>query len=150
MPLHLENSVFTTLQKLQENTQPQWGRMTAQHMIEHLATSVKQSNGKERVVPTHPQERLDRSKAFMLSDRPFPKNVGTDAENPAPLPALRNASLADAITELLNEVEDYKTHHLTDRGSSYAHSVFGYLNKEEWDYFHDKHFRHHLNQFGLI
>lgn len=148
--LHLEPSLLTTLQQLRENTQPQWGRMTAQHMVEHLITSVRHSNGKEKVIPAHPQENLDRSRAFMLSERPFPKNVGTNPENPASLPDLKNLSLAEAIAALLTEIEDYKSHHLTDRGSSYAHAIFGNLNKAEWDFFHDKHFRHHLRQFGLV
>jgi hypothetical protein len=147
---HIENPLHLTLKQLEEHAEPKWGRMTPQHMVEHLTTSVRQSNGKEIVNPAHPQERLDRAKAFMLSDRPFPKNAGTNAENPAPLPPLRNKSLEEAKAELLKELEDYKAHHQTDRGRSYAHTVFGHLNKEEWDAFHDKHFRHHFTQFGLL
>jgi oxepin-CoA hydrolase/3-oxo-5,6-dehydrosuberyl-CoA semialdehyde dehydrogenase len=30
-----------------------------------------------------------------------------------------------------------------------VHPIFGYLTKEEWDTFHQKHFKHHLSQFGI-
>jgi hypothetical protein len=150
MPFHLENPLNLTFQQLEANTLPKWGRMTAQHMIQHLSDSVRNSNGKVLATVTQDAEKLARNKAFMLTDRPFPKNIGANPENPSPLPALRHDSLADAIAELLGEVEDYKTHHLVDRGNTYAHSVFGNLDKAEWDHFHDKHFKHHLAQFGLL
>jgi oxepin-CoA hydrolase/3-oxo-5,6-dehydrosuberyl-CoA semialdehyde dehydrogenase len=150
MSFHLENPLHITLQQLEENAQPKWGRMTPQHMIEHLSDQVRYSNGNALATVTQDAEKLARNKAFMLTNRPFPKNIGANPENPAPLPALRNPSLADAISELLGEVEAYKTHHQVGRGSAYAHSVFGNLNKAEWDHFHDKHFKHHLAQFGLL
>lgn len=149
MAFHLENPLNLTLQQLEENAQPKWGRMTAQHMIEHLSSSVKDSNGKSTARFPEDKERSERNKAFMLTSRPFPKNIGANPENPSPLPALRNTSLADAVAELLMEVEDYKIHHQVQR-DAYVHHVFGHLNKAEWDHFHDKHFKHHLAQFGLI
>jgi oxepin-CoA hydrolase/3-oxo-5,6-dehydrosuberyl-CoA semialdehyde dehydrogenase len=30
-----------------------------------------------------------------------------------------------------------------------VHPIFGYLSKEEWDAFHQKHFKHHLSQFDI-
>ena len=33
--------------------------------------------------------------------------------------------------------------------ATFINLTFGELDKTEWDVFHEKHFKHHFNQFGL-
>jgi oxepin-CoA hydrolase/3-oxo-5,6-dehydrosuberyl-CoA semialdehyde dehydrogenase len=63
---------------------------------------------------------------------------------------LEFTSLESAIDELKNVIDRYYTFFNSNPGVKTVHPVFGYLTKEEWDIFHEKHFRHHLSQFGFI
>ncbi|MGZ8568299.1 MAG: DUF1569 domain-containing protein [Bacteroidia bacterium] len=136
------------LKNLKPDAQPQWGRMTPQHMVEHLTNSVNGSNGRVIMNALYPEERLEKAKAFLMSNRPMPRGI---SNNPgADLPALRNENLEKAIEELQEAVHEFEEHHLSNQDSRYTHPAFGELNKDEWNVFHDKHFRHHLSQFGLL
>ncbi len=82
-----------------------------------------------------------------MSERPMPRGVG--ANPAAELPQLRHESLAKAIEELQEAVKEFEEHHL-ETPRIYAHPAFGELSLDQWHVFHDKHFRHHFNQFGLL
>ncbi len=144
--IHLK-PVSEILKNLKADAQPQWGRMSAQHMVEHLTNSVNFSNGKKLLTHNLPEDKAAKAKAFLLSERPMPRGVGANPE--AELPALRHETLEKAIEELQEAVQEFETHHL-NREIQYAHPAFGKLNKAEWDVFHSKHFTHHLSQFGLL
>jgi hypothetical protein len=144
--IHLK-PITETLKNLKPDTQPQWGRMTAQHMVEHLTNSVNASNGRRLLTSDLPEEKSVKAKAFLMSERPMPHGVGANPD--AELPVLRNQNLEKAIEELQEAVQEFEEHHL-DTMKEYAHPAFGELNKREWDVFHDKHFKHHFGQFGLL
>jgi oxepin-CoA hydrolase/3-oxo-5,6-dehydrosuberyl-CoA semialdehyde dehydrogenase len=63
---------------------------------------------------------------------------------------LEFSSLQSAIEELRNIIKRYNIFFESNPGIKTIHPVFGSLTKVEWDIFHEKHFRHHLSQFGLI
>jgi hypothetical protein len=135
------------LGRLQADTKPEWGIMTAQHMVEHLSYGMRFCNGKAEIALNTPPEQLENFRRFLFSDKDFPINY------PAPyvsgLPELRFASLAEAIEVLLTEVEDYHSYFAVNPDETPMNPAFGRLNREEWEHFHAKHFDHHFRQFGI-
>jgi oxepin-CoA hydrolase/3-oxo-5,6-dehydrosuberyl-CoA semialdehyde dehydrogenase len=93
-------------------------------------------------------EKIPALKRFLLSEKPLPKLF----ENPAlgkGLSALKYRSLDEALEKLKVEIDDYHLYFKKNPDSKTVNVTFGELNKDEWDVFHHKHFKHHLSQFGL-
>ncbi|MGD8307272.1 MAG: DUF1569 domain-containing protein [Ignavibacteria bacterium] len=137
------------LRKIKIDTKPLWGKMSAQHMVEHLILTIQMSNGKLLLDCVNPAEKLPALKRFLLSDRPLPKKfinpaIGKD------LKPLIYSSLQTAINQLSTEIEEYNSFFQKYPDANPMNVTFGELNKEEWEIFHKKHFTHHLSQFGLL
>ncbi|UCH64645.1 MAG: DUF1569 domain-containing protein [Ignavibacterium sp.] len=137
------------LNSLQSDQKPLWGKMTAQHMVEHLILALQMSNGKLNVKCISQPETLPPLKRFLLGDRPFPKEYINPFIGPDLLP-LKFSDLNEARSELEKEINNYKNYFETRPDTETVHVTFGELNKQEWDQFHSKHFTHHLEQFNLI
>lgn len=142
-------TTFTLLNNLTQTSKPIWGNMDAQQMVEHLLISVEVGTGKRVVDITTPIERLAQVKSIgLMSLRPFQREVKNAILPATPLPH-RFESLAQAIEQLKEELTLF-ANQLQQADFKRTHNVFGELNKEEWMWFHYKHFTHHLTQFGLI
>ena len=137
------------LDHLSDSTQALWGKMTAQHMVEHLVQAVQMGNGKLKVECFNPPEKIPTLKRFLMSDRPLPKLFINPLIGPDLLP-LKFSNLDEAKENLKKEIDDYYNCFEKNPGLKFMNATFGELNKEEWDKFHQKHFTHHLSQFGLI
>lgn len=136
------------LEKLQPETKQLWGKMSAQHMVEHLVFAVRTSSGKLNVGCFNPPEKWPTLKRFLLSSRSLPKEflnpiIGAD------LLPLEYKNLDEAKTALALEVDDYHKYFEEKPEALLLNPTFGELNKAEWDVFHDKHFTHHFEQFGI-
>jgi oxepin-CoA hydrolase/3-oxo-5,6-dehydrosuberyl-CoA semialdehyde dehydrogenase len=137
------------LEKLKMDDRPIWGKMTAQHMIEHLILAMKMSTGKINLECYSPPEKIPALKRFLMSSRSLPKLF----ENPAigkRLLDLEYESLDEAKVKLKEEINSYNSYFMNYPDAKTINATFGSLNKKEWDIFHRKHFEHHLSQFGLI
>jgi hydroxymethylglutaryl-CoA reductase/oxepin-CoA hydrolase/3-oxo-5,6-dehydrosuberyl-CoA semialdehyde dehydrogenase len=137
------------LKKLESQQKPLWGKMTPQHMVEHLILAVQMSNGKLKLDCFNLPEKNPTLKRFLMSDRPMPKLfvnpvIGED------LRLLEYSSLEEAVEKLNKEIDDYVLFFENNPDANLVNVTFGELNKEEWDVFHKKHFTHHLSQFGLL
>jgi oxepin-CoA hydrolase/3-oxo-5,6-dehydrosuberyl-CoA semialdehyde dehydrogenase len=139
---------FEKLNQLRADQKPLWGKMTPQHMVEHLYKAV-QSSINEISLNIYTEERkIPVLKKLFLGDRALPKEFMNPAIGPE-LMQLEFEDLNNAITELKNVMQRYEQFFIDNPSVKTAHPVFGYLNKEEWDTFHKKHFTHHLSQFGI-
>lgn len=139
---------FEKLNQLKGDQKPFWGKMSPQHMVEHLYKAV-QSSINEISLEVYTEERkIPVLKKLFLGDRALPKEFMNPAIGPE-LMQLEFEDLNNAITELKNVIQRYEQFFNDNPSIKTAHPVFGYLNKEEWDHFHKKHFKHHLSQFGL-
>ncbi len=140
---------LSLLKKLHPETKQLWGKMSAQHMVEHLILAVRTSNGKLNVGCFNPPEKWQTLKRFLLSSRPLPKDFLNPiiGEN---LLLLEYKNLDEAMKILTQEVEDYYKYFEEKPDALLLNPTFGELNKDEWDVFHDKHFTHHLSQFGIV
>jgi oxepin-CoA hydrolase/3-oxo-5,6-dehydrosuberyl-CoA semialdehyde dehydrogenase len=138
------------LDKLSHDKKPAWGKMTPQHMVEHLTLTLQSSNGKITISECiTPPEKLNASKRFLMSSRPLPRNFINTVIG-AELKPLSNPDLESAKKELSTELADFENFYRTNPQKKPIHATFGPLNKEEWIQFHKKHFRHHLEQFELL
>jgi oxepin-CoA hydrolase / 3-oxo-5,6-dehydrosuberyl-CoA semialdehyde dehydrogenase len=138
-----------TVKKLDENMPPEWGKMSAQHMIEHLIWTLKISTGALEVSCRTPENILPRAKLFLHNNKETPHNYKNPlmGENP---PALQYTTFIEAKTALLEELNKTLDHVYSLPEATHIHPVFGPLGKDEWQRIHFKHFYHHLLQFGLI
>ena len=145
----LINKYLELLNEFEPQQKPLWGKMTPQHMVEHLILAVQMSNGKLKLECFNPPEKVPSLKRFLMSSRPMPKLfinpvIGED------LRPLEYSSLEEAIEKLKKEINDYILFFENNPGANPVNVTFGELNKEEWIVFHKKHFTHHLSQFGLM
>lgn len=138
------------LSKLSVDTKPVWGKMSSQHMVEHLIQSVQLSNGKMALSECMtPDERLPLMKKILMSKRPLPKNFVNTVIG-AELKPLIYPDLKASIEALKKELQSIDKFFDEKPDSKPMNPTFGPLNKEEWNQFHNKHFKHHFAQFGLL
>jgi oxepin-CoA hydrolase/3-oxo-5,6-dehydrosuberyl-CoA semialdehyde dehydrogenase len=148
------SAFFTTevpqlLQRLKPETPRLWGSMAAPQMLDHLHAGTVLFMAK-RIVPLEvPEEKLERYKAFLMSD----KNFGEGAPKPdlyheyeAAEPGAFQAQ-KDAFLKTLSTFDDVTQ---TDPDFWCFHPSFGKLNAEETRQLQYKHIRHHFQQFGLM
>ena len=145
----LINKYLELLNELEPQQKPLWGKMTPQHMVEHLILAVQMSNGKLKLECFNLPEKIPSLKRFLLSSRPMPKLFVNPVIGEALRP-LEYSSLEEAIEKLKKEIDDYILFFENNPGAIPVNVTFGELNKEEWIVFHKKHFTHHLSQFGLM
>ncbi len=137
------------LTNLKTDTKPLWGKMSAQHMVEHLTFAVQMGNGKLFLQCFNPPEMIPLMKRILMSDKPLPKLFVNPVIGPD-LMELKFPSLEEAKSNLKKEVDDYYSYFEKDPEARLVNVTFGELNFDEWEVFHKKHFTHHLSQFGLI
>jgi hypothetical protein len=137
------------LNQLELDTNPLWGKMSAQHMVEHLIFAVQMGNGKLVLECFNPPEMLPLMKKILMSERPLPKLFVNPVIGPD-LMELIFSNLEEAKLNLKKEVDDYYSYFEKNPEAKLINVTFGELNFDEWEVFHNKHFTHHLSQFGLI
>lgn len=137
------------IKKLQEDQLPFFGQMSPQHMIEHLTITVKLSAGKVAFPAFTPSEQqLEWKRMLLETDMEFP--LGAKIPNDSgKLPDLHYPNLDEAKKKLLESLEEYHEKYAESPDFQAIHPRFGFLNHTEWDIFHQKHFKHHLTQFGI-
>ncbi len=137
------------LTNLHRDTKQLWGKMSAQHMIEHLILTVRISNGKSKIECFNPPEKIPILKRFLMSARPLPKEFINPLIGEGLVP-LEYENLEEAKLVLEKELQFYYKYFENHPDASLVNPTFGELNKNEWDVFHEKHFTHHFGQFGII
>ena len=139
------------LDLLHENTQPHWGKMTAQHMIEHLEFSLNIAKGdiQDFEVAT-PEEHLDKVQETLYNYEKMPKNYNMPLMKTDSLENLRHPNLDTAKTAFLQTYEDFHKYFKSNPNVMTKNAVFGELNYFEWKLLNRKHFYHHFEQFGII
>ncbi len=143
------NELLSLLKKLNIETKPLWGKMSAQHMVEHLILAARMSNGKLKYECFIPQEKLNVLKKFLTSSRPLPRNFVNPAIGEELIP-LEFDSLEIAKELLMHEMMNHFDYFSKYPDAVLTNVTFGDLNKDEWAIFHLKHITHHFNQFGLV
>ena len=143
------HDITSRLENLTEKSERRFGIMTPQHMIEHLILTVKLSYGRIKLPDFEPNEKqLMQKQALIYSDISFPMGVKAPGLNDNLLD-LRFPDLTTAKEELLKSINDYSVFFEKNPNEQTTHPRFGKLTYSEWELFHQKHFGHHLGQFGV-
>lgn len=145
----LKETLFQRLSLLTVDQQPQWGIMSAQHMVEHLSALFLFTIEKVKGVRFFDEEKLQRNYNYLIRDKqPFSRNVKLPSLEK--LQPLRFKSLAEAIHILKGLVDQFYAFFATDKEKKTLHPAIGMLNFAEWEWNHYGHAKHHLEQFDLI
>jgi hypothetical protein len=145
----LKHRFIPLLRQISSETQPQWGKMTLQQMVEHFSDSVRIASGK--TVHTDfvfPPEQLQVVRAFMLSEKPFKPNTANPLLPESPAPVV-NVSAEEAINELQKELNYFFSVFEKNNLQVTRSPFFGDLNYEQNIHLLHKHALHHLRQFGV-
>ena len=142
------DDVITALIKLDAEQKPLWGKMTPQHMVEHLYKTMQASINEITLKIYSEEKRIPVLKKLFLGERALPKEYMNPAIGPE-LMELEFVDLNTAIKELEKIFIRYERFFNNNPSAKTANPVFGNLTKNEWDIFHEKHFHHHLSQFAL-
>jgi hydroxymethylglutaryl-CoA reductase len=144
-----ENLVRTHLSKLNTISEPNFGSMNAQQMIEHLSAVTQIANGNWVVNTFVSDEKTARRKPFLNTDAEL--QIGFKASFLAEEPnELKFNSIQEAIDDLLDQVTLFVKVFTDDDKRTVVHPFFGELNFDDWQKFQVKHFTHHFKQFGLV
>ncbi|MCI5082706.1 MAG: phenylacetic acid degradation bifunctional protein PaaZ [Saprospiraceae bacterium] len=138
------------LDKLTEDTKPKWGIMTPQHLVEHFEFFYQMGMEKIPTEITTPEHKIERLQESLYNHRPMPKKFDHPILKKGALEDLRFENLEEAKEALLKAYDEFEAFFKDDPEKRTANTVFGYLNKEEWDLLQRKHYNHHFEQFGLF
>ncbi len=145
--LFLGTSFPQSIRELKADAKPQWGSMNAEEMLQHLRLGIRMSKENQEGSISTSDEKLPVFKRFLMSDKPFGKNLNRPSFFDQPVQDMEfeelKKQLLQELEQLLHFLEQQPEH-------TSVHDSFGVLNAEEWKHLHYKHFRHHLTQFGLI
>ena len=142
---HLED----LMKKLTPDSPRQWGQMTPQHAIEHLAVVNAASNGKVKFQVHTPEEDLPRYRKFLFINMAINPGVKSPILDPDKLAALRQPDFRSAVGWFWQEWNDFEEFFDKNPDAKTNNAVFGPLTDGEWRLFHFKHIVHHLAQFGV-
>lgn len=143
-------TILAHLNRLEPDTKPQWGQMSAQRMVEHLTDALRIATGKNPQTLAIPEDRIERMVAFLDTDKPMAQNMQVPFATPEMNDQLRNEELELAIDEFVEEWLEFEELFESEEGRTSLHPFYGELNYEQWKRLSEKHHTHHFTQFGLI
>lgn len=145
----LQESFVPFLLTIPSTTEPRWGKMNLQQMIEHFADAVRMSSG---LLPAPrlltPPENMGRMLEFLFSEKPFKENTANPMmpETPAPV---RFADVEDALGELQEQLDHFFAIFDANTALETLNPFFGPLDYAGNVQLLYKHAQHHLRQFGV-
>jgi hypothetical protein len=148
--LNNREEVLNTFKNLDVNTKPLFGKMGPQHVVEHLAFAIGLSIGKGPGKQFTTLEEGEAVKAKLIhSEMPMPEGIKNPMLGDEP-PELKCADMNAAVDLLKSELESFDKLYKENSATKMIHPRMGALDHKEWTTLHNKHFTHHLKQFGLI
>ena len=143
------------LNKLTENSKPNWGILTSQHLLEHLEYSYKILSGQiqdfDIAIPTLRDEKiLEKVHHSLYNFDKFPMGTQFPTMKKDELENLIHPDFETAKVKFLEARTTYKTFFKENPEAILKNMVFGELNKYESYLLERKHLNHHFEQFNLI
>lgn len=144
-------TIQSCLHKLSEDSKPQWGIMTPQHMLEHLEYTYKIAGGEiQDFEIATPEKYLDITHDSLYNFKKFPQNSKFPSLEKDTLAPLVHADLQTAKDKFLEQRFKYLAFFKENPDAVLKNLVFGELNKYESYLLERKHLNHHFEQFNLI
>lgn len=139
------------ISNLTDSSVSNWGMMSAQNMLEHLESSYRMATGEiSNFEIATPEEHMEIYRETIFNHNPMPLNHKHPLMNSDSPAELIHADLATAKNKLMEAIEQYEAFFKENPETRTKNSVFGMMNKYEWDLLNTKHLNHHLKQFGLL
>ena len=145
-----QTALLSLLNILTDTSVAAFGKMTPQHMIEHLILTLKISSNK---LPHPSYFREEKATAFKNAIIYSPIEIPLGFRAPMltdELSPLVHPNLSTALAELDQELTYLKDFFKTNPNLKTINPSIGELNYDEWVVFHNKHFTHHFKQFNLL
>ncbi|MFN0204592.1 MAG: DUF1569 domain-containing protein [Bacteroidia bacterium] len=139
------------LDRLAHDAKPLWGNMNAQQMVEHLLFVLEVVTvPKEMGEILTPAEKIPRVQAFLMSDKPMPRDFQAPAIANEAIAQTRFPDFETAKIALKEGINAFFSYFEANPDAIHAHLVFGHCNAAQWEMLQNKHFTHHFTQFGLL
>ena len=133
--------IFNTLKSLNKDAKPVFGKMSPQHVVEHLAMAISLSNGNGPQKQFTTQEEAETIKGKLIyTDTPLQPGIKNPILGDEP-PALKFPDLQTAIAQLKKELEDFDTFYATNPNAKMIQPRMGPMDEKEWTILHNKHIR---------
>jgi hypothetical protein len=137
---------ISRINSLNNQTQPQWGKMNVAQMLTHCQMPIKTATG--ALVPKiNPIIKFlfgKGAKKQLINDHEFKKNLPTFTE----AKIVDQRIFEEERTRLVKIIEEFQ-----QKGPAgltrQAHPFFGEMSISDWDTLQVKHLDHHLRQFGV-
>jgi hydroxymethylglutaryl-CoA reductase len=140
------DEITAKLSRLTRETQPVFGKMNGQQVIEHLSLLMQISNGTIEADYYVSDEKTARRKPFLDSEGELHIGFRASILSDEPTPEKFDA-IEEALVDLIQQIKDFEIHFKEVKTEN--HPFFGELDYEYWKKFHIKHFTHHFKQFDL-
>lgn len=140
------NEFIGRINKLTPETQPQWGKMSADQVLAHLNVAYDMTYTDKYPKPKGLKKFLIKAfaKKMVVGDKPYPKNGRTAPE--FLISDKRNFEQEKKkLVDNINKTKDLGAEQFNGRESH----AFGPLSTKEWNTLFSKHLDHHLTQFGV-
>ncbi len=139
----------TKLPLLKEDTKPNWGIMTSQHMVEHMEFLFQMAMGEHQTKVVTPEKYIEKYQESLWNYRAMPKDFEHPDLKKGETEPLVHDGLQAASQSLIKTFEQYQRFFKENPDITTVHPVFGALDKQHWDLLNRKHFNHHFEQFGI-
>ena len=144
-------SVPAFLDKLTEETKPEWGTMSAQHMVEHLEFSYRVASGEiQNFDIVTPEKYLERTHETLYNYDKMPRGYDFSLAEMSQIEIVKHPDLATAKNKMLEARAAYVAYFKDNDEARTKNAVFGELNRFEWQLMERKHLNHHFEQFNLL
>jgi len=144
--IEIQQGVLNRINQLNENSQPNWGKMNVAQMLTHCQKPLEVANGNLHLntkIGFLKKLMFKFFKPLMYNDKAWQKNLGTVKE-------FRITDAHEFNTEKEKLVETINNFSTKKNKSSWPpHPFFGNFNTEQWGKMQYKHLDHHLTQFGV-
>jgi oxepin-CoA hydrolase/3-oxo-5,6-dehydrosuberyl-CoA semialdehyde dehydrogenase len=137
------------LNALTESTQPKWGRMTAQHLVEHMEFFTQMALGIVETEITTPEKYMEKTQDSLWNYKPMPKQFDHPILKKGEVEDLRFGSMKEAKDAFWKAYDEVELFFKENPKGTVKNTVFGWLTRYEWQLLNRKHWAHHLEQFGI-
>ena len=144
----LKKEYVPALQKLRADTQPLWGKMNVQQMIEHMAEYIAMGYGNPEMPLTIPEDKVEKAQDWLKTEKPFKENTPNSLLPETPKP-VEFKNKEEAIADLQEELNNFFNTFDTTKKKYVMNPFFGELDYGMSIQLLHKHASHHLRQFGV-
>lgn len=131
-----------------EASKAKFGKMTPQHMVEHLTLTVKIAYKIKWPEYEISEKHLTQKEMLLNTAMDFPRGLKAPGSNGELMP-LKYSGLQEAKEHFLRSIQEYHNFFKARPEVKTLHPRLSWLTYTEWEKFHAKHFMHHLGQFGV-